>query len=139
MELHPGSDRRAGVDFCIILTDEHGRIIGRIPGEVKGLIELKHVTQLSVYTGKSCAVDAYQNRVGVGLLVDASLYRITFTPYNFNNQLVPLTFISPNITWQQPNVSETAVSTEGLLLLSTMFLYQYSCHSSTYRSLHCSP
>ena len=80
MKRHPGSGRRAGVDFCIILTDEHGRIIGRIPGEVKGLIELKHV-----------------------------------------------------------NILETAVSTEGLLLLSIMFLYQYSCHSSTYRSLHCSP
>ena len=134
MELHPGSGRRASVDFCVILTDRHGQIVGRRPGEAKICIELKNVTQLCVYTWKSCAMDA---RLGVGFLVDTDSYRIAFTPYNFNNQLVPLSFIYPNIPWRLTSISETAVSS-GITTVVNNNPYQHSCLNSTCRSLHSS-
>ena len=52
MELHEGSGRRASVDFCVILTDESGKMIGRIPGEAKSVIELRtpEISETTIYT-----------------------------------------------------------------------------------------
>ena len=52
IRLHPGSGRPATVDFCVVLRDEYGQVIGFVPGEAKQLLLDKHISQLSVYMWK---------------------------------------------------------------------------------------
>ena len=74
IRLHPGSGCPATVDFCVVLRDEYGQVIGFVPGEAKQLLLDKHISQLSVYMWKVGTGRAYLNRSVVGLVMDHQFF-----------------------------------------------------------------
>ena len=123
IRLHPGSGRPATVDFCVVLRDEYGQVIGFVPGEAKQLLLDKHISQLSVYMWKVGTGRAYLNRSVVGLVMDHQFFRVALSPLVFQGgRLVPITYVTPPIAWRLPALAPTAVSESGLLLLSTVLL-----------------
>lgn len=123
IRLHPGCGRPATADFCVVLRDEYGQVIGFVPGEAKQLLLDKHMSQLSVYMWKVGTGRAYLNRSVIGLAMDHQFFRVALSPLVFQGgRLVPITYVTPPIAWRLPAVSPTAVSESGLLLLSTVLL-----------------
>ena len=108
IRLHPGSGRPATVDFCVVLRDENGQVIGFVPGEAKQLLLDKHISQLSVYMWKMGTGRAYLNRSVVGLVMDHQFFRVALSPLVFQGgRLVPITYVTPPIAWR---LTPTAVS-----------------------------
>ena len=123
IRLHLGSGCPATVDFCVVLRDEYGQVVGFVPGEAKQDLLDKHISQLSVYMWKVGTGRAYLNRSVVGLVMDHHFFRVALSPLVFQGgRLVPITYVTPPIAWRLPAVAPTAVSESGLLLLSTVLL-----------------
>ena len=56
------------------------------------------------------------------MIIDHHQYRIAFCPLlDQEERILPITFISPPINWRNVNLSSVAISSKGLLLLSTLF------------------
>ena len=125
IKLHGGSGRPATVDFMVAVRTEVGSVLKLIPGEAK--IDMwselfKHCKQLSVYLWKVAINPDIQGRAAVGVIIDHHQYRIAFSPLlDQDGHILPITFISPPINWRNVDLSPVAVSSKGLLLLSTVF------------------
>ena len=125
IKLHGGSGRPATVDFMVVVRTEIGSVLKLIPGEAK--IDMrtelfKHCKQLSVYLWKVATNPDIQGRAAVGVIIDHHQYRIAFSPpLHQDGRILPITFISPPINWRNVDLSPVAVSSKGLLLLSTLF------------------
>ena len=120
--LHTGSGKPASVDFCIIVRDQHGVVLNIVPGEAKRDMKdfADFCKQLSVYMWKVSTCTAYLGRSVVGLLMDHMWFRIAFCPLSYDDgSIIPVTFMTPPITWRQVDISPVAVDLGGLLLLST--------------------
>ena len=83
IRLHPGSGRPATVDFCVVLRDENGQVIGFVPGEAKQLLLDKHISQLSVYMWKVGTGRAYLSKSVVGLVMDHQFFRVALLRWFF--------------------------------------------------------
>ena len=83
--LHRGSGRPAAVDYCVVLRQDEGNVIGVVPAEAKAVIKEKHVKQLSAYMWKIGTSKEYKERCVVGLLMDRENYNIAFTPLVYPN------------------------------------------------------
>ena len=74
-----------------------------------------------MYLWKVATNPDVQGRAAVGVIIDHHLYRIAFSPLlDQDGHVLPITFISP-INWRNVDLSPVAVSSKGLVLLSTLF------------------
>ena len=74
----------------------------RVPVEAKKVIAKNDMSQLANYMGcLGGAGDFSGTNIGVGFLMDESVFRIAFSPLSCNGLVLPVVFFSPAIKWRE--------------------------------------
>ena len=123
VRLHGGSGKPATVDFLVIVRTIDGRVLNMIPGEAKVDMQEdlhKYCKQLSKYMWKVGTCQDNPRKTTTGLIIDHHQFRIGFCPLmDKDGYIMPITFITPPVTWRNLHISQLAVSSKALLFLST--------------------
>ena len=93
-----------------------------IPVEIKVGIELKHLYQIAAYVTKVSTANELQEKVVIGMLIDANNFNLVFSPYIYHVKRegeppvsvpLPIVYVSPPIVWRDS-------SPQGQILFSIL-------------------
>ena len=89
------------VDYMLVGHDGSD-VLYRVPVEAKKVIAKNDMSQLANYMGcLGGAGDFSGTNIGVGFLMDESVFRIAFSPLSCDGLVLPVVFFSPAIKWRE--------------------------------------
>ena len=95
----PGAKPR--VDYMLVGHDGSD-VLYRVPVEVKKVITKNDMSQLANYMGCLGGTGDFSGtNIGVGFLMDESVFRIAFSPLSCDGLVLPVVFFSPAIKWRE--------------------------------------